>query len=473
MESNMGDKKRGLILAYIILAEYHILWNLLYPYLWNYPYQQFEFVFAICLLVVTVLYISKQSFNSFGFIKGIQGFSNYRLTFEHLFIIALFIWFTVDCILQQCIDGKQYIQKNDWKLFCSAMAAFVFFPFVRVVGLKSSKAVIEQMIHVIVMIYTAFWGWALWQYFHLNFVTFPTGKHLYMVKDRWLEAGMNRNTTAAHSAMMLSLCVFMVVTQHIKIKTVYLFAALVHIAVVILTGSRTSYIAVVCTIVITVSFGLWKCCWNSTSIIKRIALIVIVFVVCVIILGWIKKGLFYILFYCVRVKTGRIISLSTAMRSYDSLSGRKTIWLGTMRMLLSDPKKFFIGVIPSEIGNTLVNMGLLKKTAPHCHNVLLEVGASLGVPAMLLYAWFLYSIFSRCKHMICLNSQQYEFVWMVSIVLLCLVVIDMAESFLFGPTSANMPIFHMFAGWITVLDECYIRVKKANGGNGTNDYLAI
>ena len=378
----MGDKKQGLVLAFIILAEYHILWNLLYPYLWKLPYQQFEFVYAICLLVVTVLYNSKRSFNSRGFIKGIQEPFNYRLTFEFVFVIALFIWFTADCILQQCIDGEHYIQKNDWKLFCSAMAAFVFFPFVRVVGIKSSKAVIDQMIHVTVLIYTVFWAWVLWQYFHLNFVIFPSGNQLKMVGTHWLEAGINRNVTAAHSAVMLALCIFMIVTQSKRTKTLYLFAAIVHIIVVMLTDSRTSYVAVVCTICATVVIGLCRrYCFHRASviyIIKKSLLIAVFTVLCVIILGAIRKGTFVILDYCLQMYKGDSFDPSTAISSLDDLDGRGAIWIGTIKVLLSSPKRFAIGVIPSQIGITLKNLGLLKIRISHCHNVLLEVGVFLA-----------------------------------------------------------------------------------------------
>ena len=454
------DKYRRCILgAFIILAEYHILWNLFYPYLWKFPYQQIEFAFAICLVLAAGLYFGRNVIIRHDNISHILGSYRNSVTFEHAFIILLFLWFIADCLLQQSIDNANYLQINDWKLFCSGMAAFVFFSFVKVVGSKSSKGVIERMIHVTVLPYSVFWGWALWQYYHLNFVTFPSGNQLKMVGVRWLEAGTNRNVTAAHSAVMLALCIYMIVTQRKKGKALYLFAAIVHIIVVMLTDSRTSYVAVICTICAALQIGLYRqhCLRGASviSILKRTLLITVITILCIIILAVIRKGTFAILDYCLKMYNGGSLDPTTAISSLDDLDGRDKIWIGTIKMLLSSPKRFVIGVIPSQIGITLMNLGFLKIRIAHCHNVLLEVGASLGVPTMLLYAWFLFSIFLRCIHMIGAKGQQYDFAWAIPIVLLCLVVIDMAESFLFGPTSANMPIFYMFAGWITVLDERY------------------
>lgn len=456
----MADIKRILVAPFIILAEYHILWNLLYPYLWKLPYQQFEFAFAICLIIVTLLYSIRCAVKRTENIENTWKNLKSNLTAEHTILIIIFIWFSIDCILQQSIDGRNYIQINDWKLFCSALAAFVFFPFIKVVGEKNSKAIIEQMVHITVAIYTIFWVWVLWQYFHLNFVTFPSGNHLGMAKMGWLEAGVNRNVTAAHSAVVLALCIFMIVTYRNKTKALYLIAAIVHIIVVMLTDSRTSYIAVACTICTIISIELWERYLNKVGIIKKAVLSAIIAVLCLFILGWIKKGVFSLFLHLVRVKTGQIITLSTAIRPLNGLSGRKAIWLSTIKMLISSPKRFFIGVLPSQIGTTLLNMGLLKRIIPHCHNVLLEVGASLGVPAMLLYIWFLYSIFRRCIFMIGLKSQRYRCTWGISVVLLCIILIDIMESFLFGPTSVNMPVFHIFAGWIIALDE----IQKRESG---------
>ena len=452
----MDKYRRCIVGAFSILAEYHILWNLFYPYLWKFPYQQIEFAFAICLAFVAVLYTVRNAIKRHNNIGHILGRYKNCVTFEHTFTIALFLWFVIDCLLQQTIDSANYLRINDWKLFCSGMAAFVFFPFVKVVGVKSSKDVIERMIHVIVLPYSVFWGWLLWQYFHLNFVTFPSSNQLKMVGAHWLEAGINRNTTAAHSAVMLALCIYMIATQRKKSKTLYLFAAIVHIIVVMLTDSRTSYVAVICTICATVLIGLCRSyCFRGASvicIIKRLLLIAVITILCVIILAVIRKGTFVILDYCLQMYNGGSFDPTTAISSLDNLDGRDVIWISTIKMLLSSPKRLLIGVIPSQVGITLINMGLLKIRIAHCHNVLLEVGASLGVPTMLLYAWFLFSIFWRCIRMIGAKVQQYEFAWVILIVLICLVVIDMAESFLFGPTSANMPIFHILAGWIVVLD---------------------
>ena len=453
----MDKYKQGIIGAFIFLAEYHILWNLFYPYLWKLPYQQFEFIFAILLLAAAVFYMIRNAAREPEYLKRFMCRLRYGLSREHIFLIALFMWFAVDCILQQCIDGKNYVQINDWKLFCSALAAFVFFPFAKVVGDNKARSIIELMMHLTVIMYTVFWTWVLWQYYHMNFITFPSGTQLSMVGTHLLEAGINRNVTAAHSAVMVSLCIYMIMTRDKKLRTAYVFAFAIHIMVVMLTDCRTSYVAVVCTVCVAICLSLWRHCSFKKrltgSIIAQALIMVIVALLCIFVFYMIKKGAFRILEHCIELYSDGSPSTTTVIRPYNNLSGREDIWIGAIKMLLSSTRRFFLGVIPSQIGNTLKSMGLLNRMTSHCHNVLLEVAASLGVPAMLFYAWFLLSVLRHCIHVIGMQCGQFKCPCGILIVLLCLVVIDMAESFLFGPTSANMPVFHIFAGWITVMDD--------------------
>ena len=73
--------------------------------------------------------------------------------------------------------------------------------------------------HIMTATFTPVSAWAVWKFIHLEFVTFPSGNQIDNYKQTVsLMMGNNRNTTGASAFFMLSICLYMFMTQNRKIR---------------------------------------------------------------------------------------------------------------------------------------------------------------------------------------------------------------------------------------------------------------
>ena len=481
--------RRILCDALIFLAEYHILWCLLNPYLWNLPYQQFEQWFVTLLLIATAGYlirIYKKAPASFARVR-----KRLRLMgcFEQYFMIGLFVWFVIDCALQQSWYGGQYFADNSWRLFVTGLSAFAFFPFSQIIGKKRFNRTFKKMIHITVIVFGIFCAWVLWKYLHADYVTFISGKKLSMTPDYSMKIGINQNITAAQVAVLLSLCVYMIATQKIVVKILYLAPSIVFAMVLMLTNSRGGLLAAICTIGSAILLYLWRHSietggqgferierlWEQTGIAKRlkgskqnkktvrIVSIVALAIVCVLVVLLIRRIAFSLLLSGSDPATVGDAGTQQAMRSFNlGLSNRDRIWNAAINLMFSNPITFFFGVIPSQVGQALMDTGIVTFMYPHCHNILLQFGASFGVPAMIGFILFLCSLIRRCIRLIKTQNVHYRRAWALSIIIVCLLVLDIMEAYLFMNSVINVPFFFITAGWIVTLDRSLQRQTSEN-----------
>ena len=98
----------------------------------------------------------------------------------------------------------------------------------------------------------------MWKYYRVEFLTFPSGLRLQHYREGVsMMIGGNINITAAAAVVMTGLCMYMILTQKPVIRILYIPAAIVHLMVMILTNSRTSYLAFLCMVVA----PLWRASW--------------------------------------------------------------------------------------------------------------------------------------------------------------------------------------------------------------------
>ena len=455
--------------AFIFLAQYHILWCLMYPYLWKLPYQAFEQWFALVLLIAAiicfVIRIRKDPAEGARTLKKLRR----MCSFEQIFVIALLLWYIIDCAIHTQWQMGSTFEANDWRLFLTWLVAFVYFPFAEVSGAKDAKRNIERIIHTTVLIYGTFCAWVVWKYLHMDYVTFLSGRKLSMTETVSMRVGTNQNITAAHAAVMIALCIYMIATQKKKIRILYVPVCFVFLTVAMLTNSRASYGSALCIIALSVFIYLWKR-GGLQNLFQKLPFsekfsnklsIRILIVSCIAVAGGLavflmRRASFAVLQYGVNSSSTDSIDAQGAMRTLDlSLNHRDGIWIAAVEVLKSSPRNFLLGVLPSNVGQALLDTGLVTKNFPHCHNLLVQVAVSLGVPAMILFIMFLSSLFIRCVRILIAQDKRYVNAWVISIVLLCLVILDVMEAYLFANGRVNLPFFYMFAGWIVALDRSY------------------
>lgn len=466
--------------ATVFLAEFHILWCLFHSFAWKLPYKLFEEGFALLLLIGAVAYYIRSVMITPDPLRRIRVSLRKRASFEQLFLIGFFIWFAVDCILHQTLYGGVYLKKNDWRIFQCALAALLYCPFVYHIGTKKARHVVEGMVHFTVSVYGAFCAWVLWNYLHSNFITFPSGKQLVLVEEAnmSMRVGVNQNITAAQAATMFSLCIYMIITQKKRIKLLYIIPSIIFTMMLILSNSRSSFIASFTTVIIAMfiyarrrlqkkkgenNFADGRAQYRIKGNEKSLLIAGIALVTCAVLFLGIRKAMFMLLQYSINASSTETIDTHNAIRLISSgLSGRGLIWHAAVVIMFSGPKNFFLGVMPSMVGQTIVDMKLHYILFPHCHNLLLQVGTSLGVPSMIMYLLFLISLLRRSMRIIkAEDDRRYEHAWAISMILLCILIIEIMETFLFGPSYVNAPVFYLFAGWLIALDKSYTRSLRS------------
>ena len=485
--AGIGRDTAGFLLktAAVILAEYHILWCLLHSFVWKFPYQKYEKRFTLCLIGASFVFLIIKTLRQTDPPGYLRRHAKSFFNREQCILLAVFIWFVIDCAIHQILFGGTYFKDNDWRMFQFGLAITLFFGFVRITGPKYARRAIEGMINFTVVIYGSFCAYVLWRYLHADYFTFPSGRSLELLvnKNMSMKMGVNQNITAAQLTVMLGLCLYMIFTQKKIIKAVYLIPSAIFFMLLVLSNSRASYFACMCMVVMGIGVyafrklrledsgknskkdligqkgesgaGLQYIIMNNRVI--RAAVVVIVIVICALLIRWLRRSVFL----TVQNSTDGSVDAGNALRSIErGLSGRDLIWRAAITMLLSSPRYFFLGVMPSQVGQTLVDLQLDSMVQRHCHNLLLQIAASLGVPAMIVFCVFLVSLMIRAVRIILIRDPRYEHAWAVTIPLAGILVIDLVETFLFGPSFVNLPVFYLFAGWLTALDQSYMNSKK-------------
>ena len=141
-----------------------------------------------------------------------------------------------------------------------------------------------------------------------------------------------------------------------------------------------------------------------------------------------------------------------SLRDLDSLSGRPAIWLGALRMMFANAHNAIFGVTPVYVSQGLIDYGGQTHVFAHAHNVILQVGASLGLPGMALFVAFLARIAWKCCRIVFRRGPEiFRGAYAVPLTILMLVVMNMAEAYLVGYFSFMACVFFLFCGWANAL----------------------
>ncbi len=471
------------------------------PY-WNYT-RALRWV-GLGLLVATVLYsvvslfVSKESRA-----KAKQAFRRVW-SFELAMLIGVLFWFVLSCAVNQVHGYQKYLKTNDWLLFDSTVCFFLLFPMAGFLGKEKAKQIIHLLIHVVVIFYTVFTAFCLWRIFHLEVVDLPSGEQAGITRDVQLMLGLHYNSTGMIATTMLCLCIWMVfMEKEIAIRILYTGMGLVQLVVVYLSNSRTVFVGMFAFVLTASFFVPWRL-FEKKNLPLRLGGSMLICAVCTI-LFWSGRSWMFILFERIThlseelAKEGlaaavgdyKPVGLSATKAGYNTallattgaenarkltnLSNRTEVWKATLRMMTSSKRIFFFGVTPSVVTDAIEIIGEYHvERVAHAHNILLQIGVSMGVPAMLLFTAFLVSIAIRCvRILIGKRGRKLKYACLIPATVLCFVVIDMAETYLMTRFSIMACCFFLFCGWAVAIDRGQeTENKRGEKGEILNEKMA-
>lgn len=449
--------------AAIGLAEFFLLWTLMQFVIWDKPYLRVQKWIAAALFAGAFVYWIIAKAKCPEEIRRIEEFKKRATSPEQIFILIFVAWYIFVCGFRTVYEHQPYLAINISRIFYMAMAAVLLFPLVEIAGRNKARRVIEIMMNSALFMYTAVCAWVLWNYFHGILVTLPSGIRITLYEQRALQIGVQRNITASYSIILLGVCIYMLFTAHSKLRfLVYIPCALINIAVIMLTNSRTSFIVLVA--MISGSF-LIRALQRMKFKNKGLAAIVLVVVVVIgaVLMFYLRNGI--LSFRSDMWKEMLHNSNAMEVRNTFSLNGRAEIWIASIKLMLSSPDRFFFGVTPTSLQEVLWGIGKFPVKQPHCHNLILQVGCCFGVPMMIAYTWFILSIARRTfRVMVYTGNRLFENAWTVPMIVSGILLTETVEVLTLANRYFNLPVFFILAGCIVAMDKIITESKSKECG---------
>ena len=264
----------------ILLTELFIILSLMQYEIPEREYLKHEKRLGIAIILAALLYVVIAACADRDELRKVGGLIRRMCCFEQIMLILVLLWYILGCAVRSRLDAEPLFKFNDNRLFMFTMTTFAFYPLMTLMGRESAKRIFEGMIHFTMAIYTVFCAWCVWKYYRVEFLTFPSGLRLQNYREGVsMMIGGNINITAAAAVVVLGLCMYMILTRKMAVKILYISAAIVHLMVMILTNSRTSYLAFLCMVVAAGFLFTWDT-WQNSNYLLRFAAGLIVAALC-------------------------------------------------------------------------------------------------------------------------------------------------------------------------------------------------
>ena len=380
------------------------------------------------------------------------GFRRY-LSVDGIILAALFLWFVVCCLYYG--RGTMRLVVGYWPYVMDmGICTLILFPLPGVLGWKKTKTVLEWVFHAIMAFSTCFAVWALWNLFTLDIVTLPNGLSVGMDKKTTFYMGVNTNIGAAIGVTMILICLYMAATHRGAIRWVYATALLPHLTATLLTNSRANFIAL---LVVLPAFAFMLAWHGSRKLLlwQRIAAGLAAALGMGVLLWFLRYWVFD-LFESISGMKATQINKQGLLKD----SGRLKLWPACLRLMTRSPEDFFFGTPIADFFETIkaVKNEMYNSTRysgqAHAHNMILQIGVTMGMPAMLAFVGYLVITFLRCLRVGLVKSRgQMKGMWALPLGILALVIVNMFEPFIFLYFSAMGCLFCLYAGWVKALDK--------------------
>ena len=498
--------RSALRLGVILLTELFIIVSLMQYAIPEHDYLKHEKRLGAAILLAALLYVVIAACVDRDELRKVGGLIRRMCCFEQIMLILVLLWYILGCAVRSRLDSEPLFKFNDNRLFMFTMTTFAFYPFMTLMGREYAKRIFEGMVHFTMAIYTVFCAWCVWKYYRVEFFTFPSGLRLQNYREGVsMMIGGNINITAAAAVVMLGLCMYMILTQKTAVKILYVFAAIVHLMVMILTNSRTSYLAFLCMVVAAGFLFTWDSLQKSNYFV-RFAAGLIVAALCAGAVYAARGSLIKMFSHVSKEEAAeQAVEAETAAaeqaaagetaaaeepagepapaeepatepaptpiqtpygdetaRKMDDLNGRVSVWMTAIKIIRSSKDHFLFGVSPVFVKTQLEKVSGFDRSIPHAHNGILQVGVGIGAPAMLMFLLFELAIIVRCLIIVFRGwGTPFRYSWVIPVILMGILVIELVESMLFAMQRVNLPVFYVLAGWtVSVTREISNKKKR-------------
>lgn len=406
-------KKTETVLSALLIGTAFLhIWTEALQYVFNIKkIERIEFAAAVSIAAIVIFYGIVSAIHYPGNLKKVRACFVRMRSYEQVFLMFFAVWFVVSCLVNRKLSGDDfYLKMNLWQIFDAFVNAFVLFPLAKVLPKNKSRQIIECGMLIVLISYSLFSVYALWHFFHRNFIVLPSGRTLSIYEEFIaVQFGCHYNLTGAYSFVMLGICLYFVMDPHRWIRVISFLFLPIHLLVCHLSNSRTIFAAGLITVSLFMFFYMWN---RFSSRDLRFRLLTALFASAAVFCFYLySRPLAFALFeeqsqYSETVPAAVDDDPGTSVptvRSMNSFNGRELIWRSSLKSMMKSPSAFFFGVTEAGVRNALIDAQIpgpdydgYVLEAMHAHNIILQVGVSLGVPAMIAYIFFLIRIGLQC-----------------------------------------------------------------------------
>ena len=140
----------------------------------------YECWYTLILIIAGVLYLPLTLIFWRDTLYRIKIFFKKLISPAQIFCFVLFVWYIITCWVNTKVYGQPWFYYNDWWLLDAFILCVILFSMPRVLYEKTGKKMIDLLLYIISAVGTVIGIWALWNLFHLNVVTLPSGSQIGM-----------------------------------------------------------------------------------------------------------------------------------------------------------------------------------------------------------------------------------------------------------------------------------------------------
>ena len=141
-----------------------------------------------------------------------------------------------------------------------------------------------------------------------------------------------------------------------------------------------------------------------------------------------------------------------AVRKMSDPMNRSKVWESAVNVIKSDPITMIFGVTPTAVSDALRTIGGANANFAHAHNEVLQMGVSMGVPMMILFVVFIiFMIIKSIRLGMIEGSSHFRGAYMIPVIMASLLVLTLAEAYLFAYFSLMSSLFFLSCGWVNAL----------------------
>ena len=413
---------------------------------------------GLVLLIAVIVYLLLSRIRFKGTWLRIKSILKGSMSREMILLICLFVY-SVYCFHIQSKSYTNIFKNADLYLFDLAVCIFIFFLLPILLGTKKAKVYVDILLHAIMLISTAFIVWALWNLLHLHLVSLPNGLQVGMTGSYSFYPGVNQNIGAAIGTTMILISMYMIATHCWPFKVAYGIALLVHLFATLLTNSRGNYVALLCALPLFIFMLVWLSA-HKLSTAKRILFSCVAAGVTFVAVWQLRHFVFWLFERITHLSEYLNIDMtdSDVIREVSVDPARLKIWRSSASRMVSSGKLFFfgtpLGLIPQGIQESMEAIYGSGSLFAHAHNIILQTGLVAGVPGMLLFLGFLWTMLFPCvKIGIGTKESQVSGAYVLPIAVLCMLIVNMFEPFLMFYISVMACLFFLFCGYIVAISR--------------------